>query len=163
MISNDLVVDVLRRNIAMFEWTLADFSDAEMLVRPVPGANHAAWQMGHLIGAESMMVEWCTPGAGGKLPPGFADKFNKKTAALDDPATIPSKAELLALLKSVREASCAWAASLTPADLAKPAPEKIREFVPTVGHVLLLFPQHAMMHLGQLQVIRRKLGKPILF
>ena len=28
---------------------LGDLSDADLLVRPVPGANHIAWQIGHVI------------------------------------------------------------------------------------------------------------------
>ncbi len=31
---------------------LADLSDEDILVRPVPGANHIAWQLGHLIHSE---------------------------------------------------------------------------------------------------------------
>ena len=32
--------------------SLGDLSDADLLVRPVEGANHIAWQIGHLIVAE---------------------------------------------------------------------------------------------------------------
>ena len=35
---------------------LADFTDAELLVRPVPGANHAAWQVGNVIGGDIFFV-----------------------------------------------------------------------------------------------------------
>ena len=37
----------------MLQFTLGDFSDADMLARPAPSANHAAWQLGHLIAAEA--------------------------------------------------------------------------------------------------------------
>ena len=36
-------------------WYVEDLTDDELLVRPVPGANHIAWQLGHLIYAETMM------------------------------------------------------------------------------------------------------------
>jgi hypothetical protein len=39
----------------------------------------------------------------------------------------------------------------------------MKKMCPTVGHVVHLFPTHAAMHIGQIQVLRRKLGKPILF
>jgi hypothetical protein len=32
-----------------------------------------------------------------------------------------------------------------------------------VGDILMLHPAHLAMHVGQIQVIRRKLGKPVLF
>ena len=38
------------------EQYLSDLTDADLLVRPVPGANHIAWQLGHLIQAENWMV-----------------------------------------------------------------------------------------------------------
>jgi hypothetical protein len=42
-------------------------------------------------------------------------------------------------------------------------PEALQGFAPTVGHLAYVLPVHVMMHLGQVQVIRRKLGKPVLF
>jgi hypothetical protein len=63
----------------------------------------------------------------------------------------------------VRTATIAWVKTLTPADLDKPTPEKMRNWAPTVGHLVTMLPNHLTMHLGQIQVIRRKLGKPILF
>ena len=38
-----------------------------------------------------------------------------------------------------------------------------KEFAPTLGAMLLLNANHVMMHAGQFSVVRRKLGKPILF
>ena len=38
------------RNIATMY--LGDLSDADLLVRPAPSANHIAWQLGHLIASE---------------------------------------------------------------------------------------------------------------
>ena len=71
----DLLADSYAKNLEMVKMTLADFSDAEMLVRPVPGANHANWQLGHLVVSEVHII-----GAlGAKMPelpagqdPGFA-------------------------------------------------------------------------------------------
>src|SRR5271170_7679494 len=56
MTQMELSADVLTRNLEMLRMTLADFSDADMLVRPCPGANHAAWQLGHLTAAETRMT-----------------------------------------------------------------------------------------------------------
>ncbi|MGA2583463.1 MAG: DinB family protein [Tepidisphaeraceae bacterium] len=159
----ELGIDGLKRNQEFLAMTLADFSDADMLARPCPGANHAAWQLGHLIVAETGMVNGVKPGAMPELPAGFADKFSKETCSKDDAAFFPTKAQLLDLWAKTRAGVIAWAKTLNQADLDRPAPEKMQRFVPTVGHLLVMMPVHATMHIGQFQVIRRKLGKPILF
>lgn len=152
----------LEGNLGMLDMTLGDFSDADMLVRPTAGANHAAWQLGHLIAGENGLMAAC----GAKmpaLPEGFAAKFTKETAGCDDPARFPKKAELIALFKAQRAATAAWVRGLSEADLDKPAPERMRAFVPTLGQMTLFPSGHFLMHLGQFQVIRRKLGRPVLF
>jgi hypothetical protein len=163
MTYNELIADVCARNLELLKWTLADFSEADMLVRPCAGANHGLWQLGHLINSEVFMVNACRPGAGAELPAGFGDRYSPKTAGVDDPKALGTKAELLELLGKVRAATIRWIGSLNEAEMSRPGPEMMREFAPTVGHIAMLMPDHLLMHLGQLQVIRRKLGKPILF
>ena len=142
---------------------IEDLSDADMLVRPCPGANHAAWQLGHLINSEAFFVNAIKPGAVPPPPAGFKDKVGKNDARQDDPAYFPSKAQLLDTLASTRNGTVAMIRSLTAAELDKPGPEQLQRFAPTVGHLVAMVPMHLLMHLGQLQVIRRKLGKPVLF
>ncbi len=159
----ELIADTCARNLGMLSHSLADFTDADMLVRPCPGANHTAWQLGHLVVSETQMLNACQAGIIPELPAGFADKFTSKTAAIDDPAAFPAKAQLLAMLGKAREAAVAWIRTLDPRRLNDPGPERMREFMPTVGHVVMMIPQHVAMHLGQAQVVRRKLGKPVMF
>lgn len=162
MTTIELIADATAGNLEMLKMLLADFSDAEMVVRPCPGANHAIWQLGHLIGSETFMVGAC----GGKvveLPAGFNEKYGKEGAKKDDPKSFGTKAELLELFGRVRGATVSWIRSLTEADLNRPAPEAMRAFFPTVGHLVLLLTGHVNMHAGQVQVLRRKLGKPVLF
>jgi DinB superfamily len=153
----------LQQNLEMVKMTLADFSDADMLVRPLANANHTAWQVGHVICSETRMIEAVKPGFMPKLPAGFADKFTKATATSNDPAAFPSKAELLGAYQQQRDATIAWAQSLSSADLDVATPEPMRSFIPTIASLVMLIPSHLTMHVGQIQVIRRKLGKPILF
>lgn len=159
----ELAADTLQRNLELLKSTLADFSDADLMVRPAPSANHAAWQLGHLANSESNLLNAVKPGAVTPVSPAFAEKFNKQTAAIDDPVFFPTKAQLLDTLLNLRTATVAWVKTLTPADLELPMPEKYRPRIPTVGHLLAMLPAHVAMHVGQLQVIRRKLGKPLLF
>ena len=64
---------------------VADLSDSDLLIRSVPGANHIAWQLGHLISstAQMLMALGCTPPS---IPEGFAARgHSKETAGSDDP------------------------------------------------------------------------------
>jgi hypothetical protein len=139
---------------------LADLSDADLLVRSVPNANHIAWQLGHLICSEHEMVG----SLGHKLPPlpqGFAEAHTKETCTSDESRRFRTKAEYLSLMKSVRAATMAALDATPDAELAKPAPESMRSYAPTVGSVFMMLGSHEMMHAGQFVPVRRKLGKPI--
>jgi hypothetical protein len=148
----------------MLEWIVSDLSDADLLVRPVPEANHFAWQFGHLIAAEIHIVREQLPSATyPELPAGFAEAHSKSTAASNDPGGFRPRAEYVALLGKIREATLAELAKLSEADLDRPAQGNLAGICPTLGAIFGLLSDHIMMHLGQASVIRRKLGKPVLF
>lgn len=159
----ELMADQLGRLFGMMEMTLADFSDADMVVRPVPAANHALWQLGHLANEDATFAAMIPGAKIPAVPAGWKETFAKGTNTNDDPKGLPTKAELLKFMAGTRDAAMAAVRKLTPADLEKEAPEWVRSFAPTVGHVVQLIGAHWMMHMGQFQVIRRKLGKPVLF
>lgn len=145
-------------------WFLSDFSDADMLVRPVPGANHAAWQVGNVIVGDVMLVQEQLPDAVfPELPAGFAESHGAPGANSDDPADFLTKAEYLELFDRVRAATIAVVGSLSDSDLDRPCTGEIAAFAPTLGQLLLLVSNHTLMHAGQFTVIRRLLGKPVLF
>jgi hypothetical protein len=154
--------DLLSKNIlqtkSMIDSALADFSDADMMFRPAKTANHAIWQMGHLCNATRNMVSTCDPNV--KFPFDDDTRFGKSKAPNDDAAFFPNKAELLRRWGQAMDTAAGWVAKLGDADFAKPTPERMRNFAPTVGHVATLLASHPFMHLGQFQVARRALGKP---
>src|SRR6516162_11391530 len=91
----------------MLGWYLADLSDADLLVRPVPNANHIAWQLGHLIETEAQ-IGGALPGA--KYPPlpaGWTEQHGKKTASLEPPKGFATKEEYLSRFNQAREATIA--------------------------------------------------------
>ncbi len=98
----ELMSEVLAKDPGFMGMTLGDFSDADMLVRPTPAANHAAWQIGHLIVSETGMINSIKPGAMPELPAGFKEKFTKETTKTNDPSSFPKKAELLDLFGKTR-------------------------------------------------------------
>ncbi|HWB08839.1 MAG TPA: DinB family protein [Pirellulales bacterium] len=142
---------------------LNDLSDADLLVRPVPGANHIAWQLGHLIAAENVMMADTCPGSMPALPSGFAEKYTNDTAGSDDRGAFLSKDEYMRLYGEQRAATLKALDSLSETDFDRPAPERYRGYAPTVGDVFGMQATHWLMHAGQWAVVRRKLGHKPLF
>ena len=154
----DVLADQYKRNLDLVKMTIADMTDADLLTRPVPGSNHANWQLGHVTLSEAMII-----GNPRALPEGFGAKYKKETCASDDPKSFASKQELLSAMDAVRNASIQWVKSLTPESFEKPGPEPLRALAPRLIDVALFLPVHFTIHVGQIQVLRRKLAKPVLF
>lgn len=159
MTIGEMFANQIQQSSGMLLAVIDSFSDDEIFVRPVPGANHAAWQIGHLINSQSRMVGRL----GGKLPElpaGFETKFTKQTASLDNPSDFLDRKTLRDLTAKMAEAAVAAARAIKTEDLEK---QTGVQFAPTYFDMLVLISAHAAMHIGQMQVIRRKLGKPIMF
>ncbi len=142
---------------------LSDLSDEAFFVKPVEGMNTIAWQVGHLISSERGMVEGVKPGSCPSLPEGFDAKHGKEGTKIDDPSQFSTKVEYLAAWKAQRAATRAALEATPEADLDTPAPEKIRNFAPTVGHVFNLTGLHPLMHVGQFVAVRREQKLPVVF
>jgi hypothetical protein len=141
---------------------LSDLGDADLLVRTSPNANHIAWQLGHLIAGEPMLVRMILPDAKyPALPDGFNEKYGKDGAKND--TGFLSKNAYLELFHSVREATINHVGKLSDADLDKPTTGQMAQFAPNWGAMLVLISNHTLMHAGQITSVRRKQGKPVLF
>jgi hypothetical protein len=140
---------------------VSDLDDAELMMRPSPGCNHLAWQLGHLISGEVGLLNQVCPGSAPELPTGFVEAHKKDTSNCNDASKFATKQQYIDLLDKVRDATKAALAKLTDADLDNPGPEEMRNFCPTVGSFFTLIATHPMMHVGQFVPVRRALGKPI--
>lgn len=158
----DMIAQTLNRDLAMMKRLLEDLSDADLITRPVPGANHAIWQLGHLVLSEAHLVNAAQPGAVPPPPALFVEKFKKDNAKIDDPNFFPKKAEILEAMTNGRNATVAWVKSLSPEDFDRPITGPTARFADSIGLMLVNLPWHDAMHAGQIQVLRRKLGKPVL-
>jgi len=164
MKATDVIQGSLASTQEILTMYLGDLSDADLLARPVPNANHIAWQLGHLISSEIELVRSQLPNAKyPELPAGFAQQHGKETAMQDPPKGFGSKEQYLGLFNKVREATKAAVAKLSDADLDKPSTGQMAQFAPTLGAFMILVANHTMMHAGQFTAARRKLGKPVLF
>jgi hypothetical protein len=157
--------DVILHNFGMADHIvnayLGDLSDADLLLRPVEGQNHIAWQLGHLISSERMMVEGVKAGSCPPLPAGFDEAHNKEASTSSDTKGFLTKQRYLDLYNTQRAATKAVIQSLSDADLDQPGPERMRQIAPTVGALFGLAGQHVLMHVGQFVSVRKKLKKPV--
>ncbi len=162
MNAKDIIRQVTEFSHMLVHYYVDDLSDGDLMLRAVPGANHAAWQLGHMISGTQQMIA-SLGHSPPPLPNGFAEKYTKETSASDDPARFAGKAECLALADQVKAATLAAIDATPEASLDQPGPEEMREYAPTVASALLILGSHWLMHAGQFVPIRRKLGKPPLF
>jgi hypothetical protein len=164
MNGRDAIKSALESTRFILNWFVSDFSDADLFVRPVPGANHAAWQIGNVIVGDPFLVRSQLPDAAyPELPAGFKEMHGPEGTAKDGPEGFLTKAEYLSLFDAVRSATIVAVDKLSDADLDRPSTGQLATFAPTLGKLLLLVSNHTLLHAGQFSVIRRKLGKPVLF
>jgi hypothetical protein len=142
---------------------LGDMTSQELMMRPVPDANHIAWQLGHLIASERHLVEAAVPGSMPSLPEGFAERHTKDFAMSDNPADFLTKEEYLRLAAETRAGTLKVLDKLSDADFDKPVAGRVPPFVKRAGDCFVTVGTHWIMHTGQWVVLRRKLGRPRMF
>jgi DinB superfamily len=142
---------------------LADLTDTDITTRPVPGANHIAWQVSHLIVGEKYLLEGQLPGAEyPEVPAAILALGNERTGKVDPPEGCLPKAQYVEWLAKMRAITLAAVDKLTDADFDKATTGSMAKFAPTLGALLILTSNHTLMHGGQFTVVRRALNKPVL-
>ena len=159
------VRDAIRGNLESANFILnsyrADLTDQDLLKRVVPQANHIAWQLGHLIASTNMSIEVLSAGKAPQLPENFVSAHSKETTTVDTASTFQTKATYVDLFAKQKEVLKQIIEQIPLSDLDKPGPESMRSYAPTLGSVLTMAGTHILMHVGQIAVLRRALGKPI--
>jgi hypothetical protein len=164
MQTKELAKIALRSAFDTTQMFLGDFTDADILVRPVPSANNAAWQLAHLIFAEKYLLEGQLPGvAYPELPAAITSLGTEKTGKVDPAEGYLPKSQYLEWYKNLRDATLAAVDKLADSDFDKPTTNSMAKFAPTLGDLLILTANHTLMHGGQFSVVRRALGKPVIF
>lgn len=139
---------------------ISDLSDDELLIRPVPGMNHIAWQLGHLISSERQMIS-AIGHTMPELPAGFEKAHSRETVGSDDRAGFASRERYTDLMRQMREATLTALDATPESEFDKPGPEGMRAYAPTVGSVFAMIANHELMHCGQFVPVRRMCGKPV--
>ncbi len=155
---NDVLVHNLTATQLMVERFTADLQPAEYLHRPTEKANCAAWTVGHLALSDRHVLKQL----GAPLPP-LPDHFDEARFGREEGCPQAGEfgqvtmivpvftAHRTRLIEAVRVA--------TEAQLAKPL-EKPHPMFSTLGEFISFMSAHTAMHVGQITIIRRSLGRP---
>jgi hypothetical protein len=162
MNAKDMIRSSLQMSDRVINSYIGDLEDGDLLIRAVPGMNHIAWQLGHLIASERHFVELVRPGSCPPLPDDFEAGHGRKATQEDDPSKYYSRARYQELWKTQREATNRVLDEVPETELDRTNPGVFPDFAPTVGALLNMCGAHAVMHCGQFVAVRRKLNKPVL-
>jgi len=135
--------------------TLAGVSDQHYRTIALSGTSPMAWIFGHITGSRYGVGRLL--GSDEAYP--FADRF-RRGAAVGDPATMPSAAELRAAWRAIGETIAARCATVDPAVLDAAQPGPVPSFDGTVLGTLGFLALHESYHLGQLGLLRKAFGYP---
>lgn len=163
MNARDILKAALLSTKELLNWYLSDLEDADLKVRPVPGANNIAWQLGHLISAEPGLLNGQLPGVKYPELPATFKHYSGGKDNQEPPDGYLSKAAYLEWFNKLRDATLAAVEKVTEADLDRENTGPLKHFAPKLGDLLILICNHTLMHAGQFTVVRRALGKKVLF
>ena len=135
-----------------------DLKGNDWLHRPCPGANCAAWIMGHLVlSARGMMTKIGATDLPA-LPEGFEKRFGREESA-PKATDFGDTSMLRPMFEDHHKRFAAYARSLSPEKLSTSLGSD-HPFFKTVGTLLAFAPIHIATHAGQISTIRRSLGRP---
>ena len=143
-------------------WTtqLLESMKTEPLTQPTSqGGNHPLWVVGHLVHAESFLLDECMQGKSHRFPE-FQELFGVGTEPQSDATKYPGIDQLLSSYDDVRNDTLAYLDSLSEEDLDKKshAPEEMADFFGTIAKCFSALVVHTSFHAGQVADARRAAG-----
>jgi hypothetical protein len=157
MTPNDLIAGGHRMAKHFLHRMVDDLSPAEFRHHPVPGANSAAWVVGHLALTARRTAERLGVTDLPAVPPGLADRLTVTKQPAGDQADLGDPAELVKLFDACTDSLIEAARALPAEALVGPTKAPLAS---NAGEGLVFLALHVAMHSGQLSTIRRSLGKP---
>jgi hypothetical protein len=159
MTPNELIAAGHRMGRQMLHRMVDDLTEAEFRHQPVPGANCAAWIVGHLAVVARRTAERLGATGLPELTEEFIGRVSVTKQAAGAQPDLGSKGELLALFDACTDKLIAAVGAIPTEALTNP-PANPSPFVTNYGEAVLFGAMHVMLHSGQLSTIRRSLGKP---
>lgn len=158
--SQEAIAYSLRSSKLMFHRYLDDLTPEEFQHRPCLGANNASWIVGHLTCVDRGQLEKLGAKWLPELPAGFQERFaTTRAAATGTSADFGQPVDLLRHFDEHRNLLIETVGQL-PADVLNSQPPFDSPLFADRGESLLFVGLHTAMHLGQLSIIRRSLGRP---
>jgi len=156
---NELLTGGYRMACRLVHMMCDDLTAEEFRHQPVPGANSAAWVVGHLAITARRFADRLGAADLPALTDEFLGRFNTTKKAAEEQPDLGDKAELLALFDLCMEKLSTALAAL-PVEMLNNPPPSITVKPANLGEALLFGSMHVAMHCGQISTIRRSLGKP---
>jgi hypothetical protein len=133
--------------------------------QPAEGINHIAWIVGHLAIAEHALTMKRIRGPRREdadfLPESYATLFGKGSTPKADPSEYPSPEEILQVLDAVHQAAIREVAEFSDEVLAENV-DPPHPMFRTKLEAIQWCPQHEMLHVGQIALLRRLFGQSAL-
>jgi hypothetical protein len=159
MTVTELLAGGYRMGRKMVQLMCEDLSEAEFHHQPVPGANSAAWIVGHLAVTARRTAERLGATELPLLTEEFVARYSQTKKRAEAQGDLGSKEELIGLLNVGVDKVIQALGTLPAESLDGPALNPGR-FANNYGEAVLFGAMHITMHCGQLSTIRRSLGKP---
>jgi hypothetical protein len=159
MTPNDLLAGGYRMGRQLVHMMVNDLTTDEFRYQPVPGANSAAWIVGHLAVTARRTAERLGATGLPELTEESIARFSVTKKPAGAQPDLGEKGELLALLDGCVEKLIDVIRVFPAVGLTNP-PANPSAFATNYGEALLFGTMHFAMHSGQLSTIRRSLGKP---
>jgi hypothetical protein len=146
---------ILATNDALVERAFQGVAAGDEWKRPTPQSNPMLWIFGHMVNTRAGLLRL----VGGDADLGWGDVFNRG-AELADASGYPAHERIVDVSRDVNAKLYPALATLTDADLARPATRPFTPAVKTLGDQIAFLTMHDTYHVGQLAYVRKSLGLP---
>lgn len=152
--NHDILLKLFADSLSAIEATLEGIPDSRLAEQPAGLRNHPAWTLTHLCVAHDLTLR-CLASAP-ICPADWRRLAGPGSLPSPDRSTYPPLADLLETLRRQHTLITQGLRDVSPTHLEQPAPEHLRAFAPTLGHIVLyMLASHENYHLGQLQSWKR--------
>ena len=159
MTPNDVIAGGYRMAGLLMRRMTDDLTADEFRHQPVPGANSAAWVVGHLAVTLRKTAERLGATDLPAVEPGLVEKLATTKKPAGEQSDLGDPVALLKVFDVCLDKVIAAVRSIPAETLAGP-PSLPGPFATNYAEGLLFGALHIAMHSGQLSTVRRSLGKP---
>jgi hypothetical protein len=153
-----VLVHGLQTSKMMLRFFTEDFKPDEYVHRPTEKSNCAAWLLGHLTLTDRSTAKALGASELPELPAGFEKRFSRDEGC-PQAGDFGDAGALWPLFEMNRDALIAAVQNTPQEKLDAPAPRPTPMFK-TVGEMVNFIALHTCVHVGQITIIRRSLGRP---